>query len=382
MESKHYAGEAYRAMLFNGICASSGGVVVALLQEYCGLDYQWSGLLLAALSVGHLLSTAAAGVLPGRIGLPATIRTLSLGAALGYGIMTFARSPWALLLAFALVGAAKGSTLNVSSVLAGTAPDKTRSMNLMHACFATGSLACPVLIAALGAGGRPWWTPMAGLAVCGVLLWGVFALGRLPKPAGGAEHTGRDWSFLKKRRFWLLTGLLFFQNSAEIGITGWMVTYFKDTGILAGPAGQLTVTVIWGAMLAGRLVIAFLLHIRSVPKALLLMTTASAGTYVLLLAVKTPLAALGALALFGLAIAGVNPTAVAGAGKMLSSESMGVMLPMAGVGAVLMPYITGAVAEVAGIHAGMAAILLAVIGMAVCAAALCWEERRRTRTTA
>ena len=45
---------AYPAMLLNGVCASSGGVVMALLQERYGLSYQWSGLLLAMLSVGTL----------------------------------------------------------------------------------------------------------------------------------------------------------------------------------------------------------------------------------------------------------------------------------------------------------------------------------------
>ena len=42
---------AYPAMLLNGVCASSGGVVMALLQERYGLSYQWSGMLLAMLSV-------------------------------------------------------------------------------------------------------------------------------------------------------------------------------------------------------------------------------------------------------------------------------------------------------------------------------------------
>ena len=45
---------AYPAMLLNGVCASSGGVVMALLQERYGLSYQWSGLLLATVSYTHL----------------------------------------------------------------------------------------------------------------------------------------------------------------------------------------------------------------------------------------------------------------------------------------------------------------------------------------
>ena len=61
---------AYPAMLLNGVCASSGGVVMALLQERYGLSYQWSGLLLAMLSVGNLAAGFAAGPRTGASGAP------------------------------------------------------------------------------------------------------------------------------------------------------------------------------------------------------------------------------------------------------------------------------------------------------------------------
>ena len=70
-------------------------------------------------------------------------------------------------------------------------------MNLIHACFATGSLLCPLFIAALGMGGLPWWAPMAGLALCGAALWGVFALAGLPGRTGDGARVKNDWSFLR-----------------------------------------------------------------------------------------------------------------------------------------------------------------------------------------
>ena len=103
------------------------------------------------------------------------------------------------------------------------------------------------------------------------------------------------------------------------------------------------------------------------------------GTYLLLLFTRTPFAALGCLVLFGIAIAGVNPTAVA-AGRALSSEGLGVMLPAAGVGAVLMPYITGAVAQRFGLWAGMLCTMAALAGMAACSAALWRMTGRSVRT--
>lgn len=207
---------AYPAMLLNGVCASSGGVVMALLQERYGLSYQWSGLLLAMLSVGNLAAGFAAGMLPAHWGQRHTVLMLAGGAALGYGAMILTGSPWALLAAFTLVGVAKGTTLNTSSALiAAHARERTKCMNLIHACFATGSLLCPLFIAALGMGGLPWWAPMAGLALCGAALWGVFALAGLPGRTGDGARVKNYWSFLRSPRFWVLTGLVFFQNCTE-----------------------------------------------------------------------------------------------------------------------------------------------------------------------
>ena len=158
-------------MLLNGVCASSGGVVMALLQERYGLSYQWSGLLLAMLSVGNLAAGFAAGMLPAHWGQRHTVLMLAGGAALGYGAMILTGSPWALLAAFTLVGVAKGTTLNTSSALiAAHARERTKCMNLIHACFATGSLLCPLFIAALGMGcpgGRPWQALHCAARRCG-----------------------------------------------------------------------------------------------------------------------------------------------------------------------------------------------------------------------
>ena len=50
---------------------------------------------------------------------------------------------------------------------------------------------------------------------------------------------------------------------------------------------------------------------------------------------------------------------IANAGKM-SSASIGIMLPTAGIGAIVMPYVTGAVAGAIGIHGGMMCSLAAL----------------------
>ncbi len=141
-------------------------------------------------------------------------------------------------------------------------------MNLMHSCYACGALLCPFLIAAAGKGEHR--AGGAGAGGAGLVLW----LGMDLYPAGGGkakkakEKQVIDWSFLRSARFWLLTGLLFCQNAAEQSVIGWMVTYFKGSGIIAGTLAAYTVTVMWGATLVARLLIAFVFPFKQPRKAM------------------------------------------------------------------------------------------------------------------
>ena len=64
-------------------------------------------------------------------------------------------------------------------------------------------------------------------------------------------------------------------------------------------------------------------------------------------------------------MAGMNPTAVACAGKMTSVASIGVMLPAASFGGILMPWIIGIVSNVAGLKTGMAMNIISCVGMLI-----------------
>ena len=85
--------------------------------------------------------------------------------------------------------------------------------------------------------------------------------------------------------------------------------------------------------------------------------------YIALMQARSQWAAILLLFAFAFAMAGMNPTAVASAGKMTSVTSMGIMLPAASSGAILMPWIIGRVAERAGLAAGMAVNIIPCLGM-------------------
>ena len=355
----------FATFFFSGICAISSGVVVSLLQEQYGFAYGMTGTLLSLMSIGNLLAGLLIGVLPGVLGMKPSVLLLTAGYAAGYAIMGLTGAETLLAAAFFLVGIAKGSVINTCTILVSDhSADRTRGMNLMHSCYACGALLCPVLIAAAAKASTKLAVLL--LAVLGGVLWLVY----LTTPFGGKAKNGKakekiDWSFLRSARFWLLTGLLFCQNAAEQSVTGWMVTYFKGSGIIAGALAAYTVTVMWGATLVARLLIAFVFPFRQPRKAMVVMGVSCTIFYILLVQARSQGAAIVLLFAFAFAMAGMNPTAVASAGRMTSVTSMGIMLPVAASGAILMPWVIGVVAESAGLAAGMMTNIVPCVGLVI-----------------
>ena len=356
----------FLTFFFSGICAISAGVVVSLLQEEYGFAYGMTGTLLSLMSIGNLIAGFLVGVLPGALGMKRSVLLLTIGYAVGYSLMGLTGAMAVLVLAFFLVGIAKGSVMNTCTILVSdNSASRTRGMNLMHSCYACGALLCPFLIAAAARVSTALAVFL--LAVLGLMLWLVYGFTPL---GGGSQKTARtkeviDWSFLHAPRFWLLTGLLFCQNAAEQSVTGWMVTYFKGSGIIAGSLAAYTVTVMWGATLVARLLIAFVFPFKNPRKAMVGMSVLCTFFYVLLVRADTQGMAIVLLFAFAFSMAGLNPTAVASAGRMTSVTSMGIMLPAASSGAILMPWIIGIVAEKAGLAAGMASNIVPCVGLIV-----------------
>ena len=351
---------------FSGICAISSGVVVSLLQEQYGFAYGMTGTLLSLMSIGNLLAGFLIAMLPGKLGMKPSILLLTIGYALGYAMMGLSGAVAVLALGFFLVGIAKGSVINTCTILVSdNSADRTRGMNLMHSCYACGALLCPFLIAAAARVSTELAVFL--LAAMGLLLWLVYVFTPLRggKSKSSAEKEAIDWSFLRSARFWLLTGLLFFQNAAEQSVNGWMVTYFKGSGIIAGALAAYTVTVMWGATLIGRLLIAFVFPLKQPRKAMVFMAVFCTAFYFAMMQTHSQLPAILLLFAFAFSMAGMNPTAVASAGKMTTVTSMGIMLPVASSGAILMPWVIGKVAESAGLAVGMATNIVPCVGLIV-----------------
>ena len=352
----------YPIMIADGLCISSAALALPLLQEHAGISYELSGRLLAVMSAGNLTAAFLAGTLPRFIGMRKTALLLTCGLAAGYALMGFASLPALIALAFLFVGFGKGSILHHATVAVNSvARDHTRATNLQNALFATGALLAPCAVHLLGLF-PAWQAPLFGLSGIGLVIWLLFIRMELrPAPLKGRE--AESLSFLKERHFWFCVAYLFCQQCSEVTLSNWVVTYFKDAGILTGALSSYTVTVFWLAELCGRLIIVFLLPAKSRLRSLTFFAGATLCAYVILLRSAPGLPAFLALGLVGLSIAGAYPTVIAHSSRSLSNASIGIIIPVAGIGAILMPWLVGVVAQGAGIRAAMACPVLSLAGM-------------------
>lgn len=366
----------YLTFFLSGLCAISSGVIVSVLQDNYGFSYGVTGTMLSFMSIGNMAASFASGILPRKIGTKGTVALLGSGYFIGYLMMALTGIVGVLTGAFLLVGIAKGCALNNCTVLVGNnSSDRTKGMSLMHAFYASGALLCPFLIAFLRRGGDK--VPMIGVVAIGLVMWLIFwAAGLSGKKSETAKKQKEPLTFLKSRKFWILTGLVFCQNAAETSVTGWLVTYYKNQGILNGNFSNYTVTIMWGATLIARLLIAFVFPIKNTYRALALMGIGCTLLYGVMIFTVHPLGAILLLFAFAFAMAGVNPVAVAGVGKEMSTASMGVMLPVAGIGAILMPWIIGIVADGIGLQMGMFCNLIPCIGIFVLSGVMLVEKRK------
>ena len=368
------------AFFLSGICAISSGIIVSLLQERYGFDYGMVGTLIAVMSIGNMVASFAAGILPSKIGGRNTVAILCSGYFLGYLLMIFTGKIGGLLLAFLIVGFAKGCTINNCTVLVGNhVKNRAKGLTLMHGAYALGALLCPFIIAAMMNISQT--IAIMTVAFLGLGLW--FTLMSVQKPERHdkgnqiVKKEKRDFSFLKEKTFWILTGLIFCQNAAESSVTGWLVTYYKGQGILSGTLSTYTVTVMWTATLIARLLITFVIPIKRTYSALAAMGLGCIGFYALLIGQSAPIGAICMLFAFAFSMAGVNPVATSGIGNRMNTTTVGVMLPLASMGQIVMPWIIGVVANNVSLQMGMACNLIPCLGILILSLWMIYMEKHK-----
>lgn len=195
---------------------------------------------------------------------------------------------------------------------------------------------------------------------------------------GKSKKVGANYGFFKEPLFYLVIVSLFFYLCAEQGVIGWLVTYFKDTGLLEGGVSQMMASIQWIMILAGRLTTVWLSTKVKKENFLPFMGAGLVVFFILLIFSRTTaLIVLGIMG-FGFSMAGIYPTIVSCAGNMIQKYPLAwsFILTSASIGSIAMPAIIGKIAETAGIYSGMSSVAVVVIIDFICILALVTYMKR------
>ena len=343
------------------------GNLMPFLREMYGISYARAGFLLSLPSWGNLASLFITGSLPFYIGRRKTVLLTSMWMLVAFTLITLGIGGASLLaLSCVMIGVARGGNTNFSNTMMSTLPGKKSAIgyNLLHGAFAVGAVLSPLaLIACTRNDSGNWRIMTAGImALCLVQL---LVYGRMKLPAEQITKSIRkvDRSFLKNKSFWLGAAILFFYISAEYAIVNWLVTYFKDTGVLSDQVSQLMTSILWVVIFVGRMIGAAL--VGKVSRKIILVVD-GIGLMLCFLVVffsRTELPIFLGIMGVGLFMATIYTSALALGTESIKGNDFGVsiMIFTGSTGGIVTPALVGLVAERAGIQVGMGVVVAVTV---------------------
>ena len=368
----------YAYMSLGLVLIMLGSILPEMKSDYA-LSYQVGGALLSVQSVGYVLAGLLAGYLPFVLGIKISFILIQLSVTLGFVMLLVSGNPVWLLAAMFLIGIGKGGITNYNNLLMNIYSEgKAGPLNILHACFAAGAVIAP-LIAMVVTGWRP--AVIIGCVCCAASLAFLLPAGfsdkdletsDAPDISASAENSGKkkvDYGFVKEKLFWVTVIICFFYQAVEASFMGWMTSFLIDTGVMAESLAQFTTSVLWMALMAGRLLCSAAATKFSPRSMILALTLITTGFMVILLQTKSPAGLIIATAGIGLGMSGMFGTSVSNAGDIFSKYPvcMGFFVFMTSMGAIVAPAIIGSVANTQGMHIGMSTLLIFAACMVVAA---------------
>ncbi len=371
MEDNKKENALIRATLFvffvSGTSAVLLGNLMPFLRELYGIDYARAGLLLSLPSWGNIASLFLSGYLPGFVGRRKTALLLSVWMAVAYLLITFGIGGAALLYpACVMIGFARGGNTNFSNTMMSTLPGKKSAVgyNLLHGAFALGAVLSPLVLIVCtkenAFGGRITTGIILFLCILQIL---VYCRMGLPEERITKSLRKVDRSFLKNKSFWYGTAILFFYISAEYAIVNWLVTYFKDSGVLSDELAQLMSSLLWVVIFIGRMLGAVLVGKVSHKAILVADGVGLTASFLLVFFSRSELPIFIGIMGVGLFMATVYTCALAIGTESIKGNDLGVstMVLVATAGGIITPAVVGFVAQRAGIRMGMLVVVAVTV---------------------
>ncbi len=354
----------YYIFLCSGAMTTLLGAILPAMQAEYGMSYALRGYVLSSHQIGNFFAVFLAGFIPYAIGRKKSTLLLGSLIVLGLLLMTVTANPFLLIVAFAFTGMGRGTLSNITNVVVSeNTGNKTAGLNLLHASFAIGAFISPFV--AVFATRIEWriaaWI-FALFMFSALILIGRSTLSSTPM---GKKKDSAEIPFQKSFSFWLNTFIMFFYLAGEASLTGWLVTYFNDTGLMSTSLSQTMQSVLWIMILLGRLCCASISSRMNKNLLILIMGIMMTFCFIFMISADTTVMIVVGLLGLGFFMSGIYPTTLSTMDSRYNNSTVatGTCIATATVGGILMPIIIGQVAEVSGIAGGVATISVALFFM-------------------
>jgi MFS transporter, FHS family, glucose/mannose:H+ symporter len=369
-----------------GIVMALLGAVLPVLARRLQFDLSHAGDLFLVMNAAMLVTTLVLGPVVDQFGhkLPLVIAPLFVAGALA--LISRASTFQELLIALVFLGIGGGALNQVTNTLIADLYEDVRQkraeLNVLGIFFGFGALFIPFTIGSL----------LSTLGL-GKILYLAMALSLIPTVLSlpfvfPAPHQGQGLALaevgrlLRQPLVLTFSVLLFFESGNEFIMGGYMTTYLtRDLRASISVASYL-LAAYWGALMLGRVIVSRATLHKSAGSVILASALAVAASMLLLLTVRSILAAAISVILLGLSTTMIFPTVLGLAGSSYVSYSgtvFGILIGIALAGGMTLPWLVGKLAEGWGIRTGLFVVVVDALAIFACQL---WAKKLLPRETA
>ncbi|MBR4121606.1 MAG: MFS transporter [Spirochaetales bacterium] len=349
-EDKHLLFRTYFLYFCSGIMANSMGSILKDMRNPSygyGFTASFQGVLSSVMQFGGLAANILSGLLPFVIGRKRSTVILAIAPVFGLIVLVLTGNPALLIMSFICVGIGKGVNSNITNIVVNqTAGNRAVAQNFLHSFFSVGAVTGPILMAVFLQ--QKWRIPTLIIATgifTAVTLLGCSSMSK-EKEVREKESIAIPRSF----RYWYNTGIMFFYLCEEACLLTYTVSYFTYTGLFSDSTSNYLASVLWIAILIGRLTCIGIVNRVKKPYLIATLGVGFIVSFIFLVNATTSAGALVSLFFVGLSMSGIYPTTMSTQEEkyMKSSFCSGLCIGVCTAATIIMPVIIGNVTNSTG----------------------------------
>jgi len=386
---------AFASYVLLGLPSGLLGVAWPSIRESFGLSLDAMGTMLTTVTIGYILSSFNSGRLIARFGAGALLMIGSM--LMGASMLGYVVAPnWRSMVAFGLL-LGLGSGIMDAGLNTYVAENyEARHMNWLHASFGIGVTIAPVIMTTVLNVGQSWRWGYVLVVVLEAVLAACYALTRnlwrsaepTSARADPGSRTGKARSLhsLKLPIVWLGIALFIIHPGIEFVAGNWVYSLFTEARSVTANTASLWVSIYWGSLTVGRLVLGSVADRLGVDRLLrVCIIGILLGSALVWWNVADPISFLG-LALIGFGVAPLFPSMISSTPRWMgaahAANAIGFQVAAAGVGIALLPGFAGILAQKLGLEIIGQFLVGATIIMLLMYEVLVYHGARRPREEA